>query len=180
MQGSHMRSPAFQLLFYAALRTLIDELGVRTFNAAIYNIPLLQGQAASGSGEAATEPVIARWAGVLCMPTAGGGGARLRSHQLKQEQGSQLRLMKVAWCGRMQWRMQQHLSESPEALNPLGGHASPCLQREACWNRPRLLCWAQGGVTRQTQQPGQRLWGAGGVWRRVHRPHRHLRSGCGA
>lgn len=28
-----MRSPAFQLLLHAALRTLIDELGVRTFNA---------------------------------------------------------------------------------------------------------------------------------------------------
>ena len=32
-QGSHLTSPAFQLLLHAALRTLIDELGVRTFNA---------------------------------------------------------------------------------------------------------------------------------------------------
>lgn len=29
MHGSHMQSPAFQLLFHAALRALIDELGVQ-------------------------------------------------------------------------------------------------------------------------------------------------------
>lgn len=33
MHGSSMASPAFQRLLYTALRALIDELGVATFNA---------------------------------------------------------------------------------------------------------------------------------------------------
>ena len=40
VHGTHMASPAFQLLFFAALRALIDELGVCTFNAAICEISL--------------------------------------------------------------------------------------------------------------------------------------------
>jgi hypothetical protein len=81
VHGSDMRSPAFQLLFFAALRALIDELGVRTFNAAVYNISLAQGQGRGQSAQqaqqqqraqqaqhdgagwfhSAREPVIARW-----------------------------------------------------------------------------------------------------------------------
>lgn len=41
MHGSSLASPAFQRLVYVALRALIDELGVQTFNAAIHNIQLL-------------------------------------------------------------------------------------------------------------------------------------------
>lgn len=33
VHGSSMASPAFQRLLYTALRALIDELGVATFNA---------------------------------------------------------------------------------------------------------------------------------------------------
>ncbi|GAB4820069.1 hypothetical protein N2152v2_007115 [Parachlorella kessleri] len=47
IQGSHMCSPAFQLLLYVALRALIDKLGVKTFNAAIYNVSL-QGPGRAG------------------------------------------------------------------------------------------------------------------------------------
>ena len=41
IHGSSITCPAFQMLFYAALRALIDDLGVQSFNAGIHNIPTL-------------------------------------------------------------------------------------------------------------------------------------------
>lgn len=53
VHGSSMASPAFQRLLFTALRALIDELGVATFNAAIYNIDL----AAPSSGSSGSSVV---------------------------------------------------------------------------------------------------------------------------
>jgi len=39
IHGSSLTCPAFQMVFYAALRALIDDLGVESFNAGIYNMP---------------------------------------------------------------------------------------------------------------------------------------------
>ena len=40
MQGPSMTSASFQSALYAALRTLIDQLGARTFNVGISGIQL--------------------------------------------------------------------------------------------------------------------------------------------
>lgn len=54
IHGSSMDSPAFQRLLYTALRALIDELGVRTFNASIHNIRLPHAAGdGGGSGDGA-------------------------------------------------------------------------------------------------------------------------------
>lgn len=70
VQGRHMRDPAFQRLLHAALRTLVDELGVRTFNAAIYNISLApldegrqehqDGRSGGAACDGQERPVVAR------------------------------------------------------------------------------------------------------------------------
>ncbi|PRW33028.1 hypothetical protein C2E21_8036 [Chlorella sorokiniana] len=60
VHGSSMASPAFQRLLYTALRALIDELGVATFNAAIYNIDLA---APGGSGSASGSSVVSGMGG---------------------------------------------------------------------------------------------------------------------
>lgn len=40
IHGDSLTCPAFQALFYCAMRALIDGLGVQSFNAGIHNIPL--------------------------------------------------------------------------------------------------------------------------------------------
>lgn len=72
VHGAGLGCPAFQAAFYAALRALLDERGVRAFNAAIYRTqPLLAGGASAaaaaaaaadgdGSGAAAAPAVVAR------------------------------------------------------------------------------------------------------------------------
>jgi hypothetical protein len=40
IHGASLTCPAFQMLVYAALRALIDDLGVESFNAGINNIPI--------------------------------------------------------------------------------------------------------------------------------------------
>eukprot|EP00887_Chlorella_sp_A99_P007270 scaffold2.g7270.t1 len=50
VRGSHLLSPAFQLALFACLRALIDELGVRTFNAAISFDPAPAGGAHTANG----------------------------------------------------------------------------------------------------------------------------------
>ncbi|PSC76196.1 hypothetical protein C2E20_0078 [Micractinium conductrix] len=54
VHGSSLRSAAFQRLLFTALRALVDELGVATFNAAIHNIPLPPPAAPSEAGSAGT------------------------------------------------------------------------------------------------------------------------------
>ena len=61
-----MASPAFQRLLFTALRALVDELGVFTFNASIHNIQLSSGGSQSPQGGGALRsrgmplPVVAR------------------------------------------------------------------------------------------------------------------------
>ena len=61
VMGSHMRSRAFQLALYASLRTLVGELGVQAFNAAITFDPVAVGSSSSS---------ICSWG-----PGGGAGGA---------------------------------------------------------------------------------------------------------
>ena len=49
VQGASLTSPTFQAALHAALRTLIDKLGVYTFNVAISGIRLLTTTDSSGS-----------------------------------------------------------------------------------------------------------------------------------
>jgi hypothetical protein len=58
--GAGASSPAFAVLFYAALRALIDDLGVRTFNAAIYPLP---GAARADADDPWSGPVVGRVVG---------------------------------------------------------------------------------------------------------------------
>ena len=55
VQGAGLRCAAFQLLLFAALRTLIDRLGVTTFNVGVYNIP-----AGAGADVGSPAPLLAR------------------------------------------------------------------------------------------------------------------------
>jgi hypothetical protein len=51
VMGSSMTCPAFQRLLHACLRTLIDELGCRTFNVGILNITLDESSRKDGEQE---------------------------------------------------------------------------------------------------------------------------------
>ena len=48
MQGTSLTSPSFQAAIYAALRVLIDQLGVMTFNVGISGIVLPDSASSSG------------------------------------------------------------------------------------------------------------------------------------
>ena len=58
--GAAITCPNFQLLFYSALRALIDELGVQTFNATLYNIPLPHINNSSSNNNSNNRPIVAR------------------------------------------------------------------------------------------------------------------------
>ena len=61
MQGAGLRCAAFQLLLFAALRTLVDRLGVTTFNVGVYNIPAGAGADGDASGTVdRPAPLLAR------------------------------------------------------------------------------------------------------------------------
>jgi len=69
VHGSSLHCPAFQTLVFAALRALIDELGVCSFNAGIHNIVLLDDDEGPRLGERgasrenerrSAKPVVAR------------------------------------------------------------------------------------------------------------------------
>jgi hypothetical protein len=62
VHGAALTCPAFQALLHAALRALINELGVRAFNASVHNIqlPASRRQAGGGGGTSAARPVVAR------------------------------------------------------------------------------------------------------------------------
>lgn len=51
VQGAGLACPGFQLLLYAALRALIDRLGVTNFNVGIYNIDLCTSSSAMAAEE---------------------------------------------------------------------------------------------------------------------------------
>ncbi|KAI8470200.1 MAG: hypothetical protein J3K34DRAFT_458990 [Monoraphidium minutum] len=83
--GSHLGCAAFQALLHAALRTLIDGLGVATFNAAAFNIDLsaphphaarLAAAAAAGAAAAPAPPPPLRALprDQLWVPAAAAGG----------------------------------------------------------------------------------------------------------
>ena len=54
VQGQSLTSPAFQAALHAALRTLIDKLGVRTFNVGISGI---EGFSSGPAGSMSTHTV---------------------------------------------------------------------------------------------------------------------------
>ena len=66
VQGSGLSCPCFQYLLHAALRALIDRLGVATFNVGIFNIrcgadekssaPYLAASVQAVHGSSATQP----------------------------------------------------------------------------------------------------------------------------
>jgi hypothetical protein len=65
IHGDSLHCPAFQLLFYAALRALIDDLEVESFNAGIHNIIPIQCDNTTAttyipSSGAARVPIVAR------------------------------------------------------------------------------------------------------------------------
>ncbi len=62
IHGTQMGDPFFQLLFFIALRTLIERLGVVSFNASVYNIGLgeLGAGGSKGSNGGMGVPVVAR------------------------------------------------------------------------------------------------------------------------
>lgn len=64
MQGASLSCPCFQLLLHAALRALLDRLGVATFNVGIFNI------SPGGGREAIAAPDLAP--GSLAEPGFGG------------------------------------------------------------------------------------------------------------
>lgn len=60
VHGSSLTCPAFQSLVYAALRALVDELGVQSFNVGIHNISLRQEEFHHTKSDHRSVPVIAR------------------------------------------------------------------------------------------------------------------------
>lgn len=80
VHGSSLASPAFQRLLYTALRGLIDELSMSTFNAAIYHIPLRPGSAGGDGASSASARSVAGGMGSASEASSssgslGGGGS---------------------------------------------------------------------------------------------------------
>jgi hypothetical protein len=73
VHGTSMTDAAFALGLHAALRALIDGLGVRTFNAAIHNVVLpggeqpQEGGGGGAEGQGPPQPVVARCAGLAAV-----------------------------------------------------------------------------------------------------------------
>lgn len=70
VQGTSLASPSFQAAIYAALKTLIDQLGITTFNVGISGImvpgsPLPTSSTGSAALASAAEKVTARQVQVM-------------------------------------------------------------------------------------------------------------------